>query len=223
MQRHSLSSAAFLIFVLAAAPTLAAPPEAAAAPTTSTPMTSTPAPTSPPTAQVGFGGPVVPGVCLLSRETVFAQSAVGQAAAARLKQLSLKAQAGLDAERRTLESEAKALQTQQATLPPDQIQHRQQQLSARAQGLQVKAAQASRELEATRAKVMGRIEEEVQPVAVTVYQAKGCGLLLSRDAVLGGNLTNDLTSAVVQGLDAKITTITFEREHLPLVATPAGR
>jgi Skp family chaperone for outer membrane proteins len=115
------------------------------------------------------------------------------------------------------------LQAQQASLAPPQAQHRQQQLSARAQAFQSKAGQASRELEATRAKAMSRIEQEVQPLVLAAYQAKGCGLLLSRDAVLGGNLANDLTPTVIQGLDAKISTITFEREHLPPSSTPPSQ
>jgi Skp family chaperone for outer membrane proteins len=145
---------------------------------------------------------------MVSREQIFAQSLVGQAASGRLKQLGQKAQSNLEAQRRKLEADAKALQAKEAVTPPADVQRRQQQLQGRAQGLQVEAGQAQRELEATRAKVMGLIEEAVQPVILSVYQSKGCGLLLSRDAVLGGNL------------DAKMTTLTFEREHLPPAATP---
>jgi Skp family chaperone for outer membrane proteins len=173
--------------------------------------------------QSGFGGPVIPGVCLLSRETVLTRSAVGQAASERMKQLAQKAQAGLDAERRKIEADAKALQGQQATLTQQQGQLRQEQLSARAQAYQAKAAQVSREMEATWAKVTSRIEGEIQPVVTAAYQAKGCGLLLSREAVLGGNLANDLTGAVVQGLDVRISTITFDREHLPPAPAAGGR
>ena len=42
-----------------------------------------------------------------------------------------------------------------------------------------------------------------------------CGLLLDRDSVLGGNMANDLTPEVVQGLDRKTTSITFDLEPLP--------
>jgi len=219
MQKNLLPVCAALGLALAAGPSLAAQsPAPAGAPAPSTPAASAPAPAQPaaPAApQNGFGGPVIPGVCLLSREAVFAQSAVGQAATAGLKQLGQKAQAALDSERHALEVKAKALQSQQMTLTPPQVQQRQQQLQARAQALQTEAAQASREIEAARAKAMGRIEEAVQPVVVAAYQAKGCGLLISRDAILGGNMSNDLTAAVVQGLGAKMTTITIEREHLP--------
>jgi len=48
-----------------------------------------------------------------------------------------------------------------------------------------------------------------------VYGQKKCGLLLDRGAALGGNFANDLTPDVVRALDARIQTITFERERLP--------
>jgi Skp family chaperone for outer membrane proteins len=210
MQRRSILAAA-IPAILLAAPALADPPTPAAAPTApAAPASAAPAP-----AAGEFGGPLVANVCLLSRDRIFAQSQVGQAATARLKQLGQRAQASFDGERRKLEGEAKALQAKAATMPPADVQRRQQQLQARAQAAQTEAAQAERELQATRAKVMGQIEDAVQPIVLTTYQAKGCGLLIAREAVLGGNMGNDLTSAVIQGLDAKMTTITFEREHLP--------
>jgi Skp family chaperone for outer membrane proteins len=206
--RRCFLSGVFAPALLLAAPALAAPPA--------------PEPPAPAAAdRHDFGGPRVPGVCLLSREQVFARSKIGQAAAARLKQLGLRAQANLDAEKRKLEAEAKALQTQQTMMPPAQVQHRQQQLQARFQAIQANAAQVSREMEATRTKATELVEDAFDPIVKSAYQVKGCGLLISREAVLGGNLGNDLTEAVIQGLDAKATTITFEREHLP-PAPPEG-
>jgi Skp family chaperone for outer membrane proteins len=215
---RSLLSGVLASTLLLAAPALAAPP----APDQAVPAAAaTAAPVE--ADRHDFGGPLVPGVCLLSREQVFARSKIGQAAAARLKQLGLKAQANLEAEKRKLEAEAKAFQTQQATMQPAQAQHRQQQLQARFQAIQANAAQINREMEATRTKATGLVEEAFEPVVKTAYQAKGCGLLISREAVVGGNLGNDLTEAVVQGLDAKATTITFEREHLPPAPAEGAR
>jgi len=200
---------------------LAAPAAAQPAPPPAAPAPATPA-ASPVGGPDALGGPLIANVCLLSREQVFGQSLVGQAAIARLKQLNQKAQADFDAGRRKLEGEAKALQTQaqSGAVQPAQAQKRQQQLQARAQALQNEAGQVSRELEATRAKAMQTIEEAVRPVVAAAYAAKGCGLLLSREAVIGGNLGNDITVPVIQGLDAKMSTITFEREHLPPASAP---
>ncbi|MBB3989527.1 OmpH family outer membrane protein [Croceicoccus naphthovorans] len=170
-----------------------------------------PAQQSQPQAQ-SLGGPVVPGVCLLSREAIFANAAVGRAASARLQELTQAAQAEIDAQRTPLEAEARALEGQ-----PDNAenQQRRQQLAQRWQALQQQAAHNSREIEATRAKALERIANEAQPVIAEAYGAKNCGLLFDRNSALGGNFANDLTADVVRLLDVRIQTITFERERLP--------
>jgi Skp family chaperone for outer membrane proteins len=169
-----------------------------------------------------LGGPVIAGLCLLSREAVFANAAVGRAATARLQELTRAAQAEVDAQRQPIEAEARTLEGQRASLSTDQLRQRQEVLSRRLQTLQQQAAHVGREIEATRAKALERISNEAQPVIVSSYRAKNCGLLFDRNATLGGNFANDLTADVVRGLDARIQTITFERERLPQEpATPA--
>ncbi|OHT19398.1 OmpH family outer membrane protein [Edaphosphingomonas haloaromaticamans] len=169
-----------------------------------------------------LGGPVVPGVCLLSREAIFANAAVGKAASAQLAELTRAAQAEIDGQRPAIENEAKALEGQ-----PDNAANKQKReaLAVRWQTLQQKAAHTSREIEATRAKALERIANEAQPMIAQVYAAKKCGLLFDRGAALGGNFANDLTADVVRALDGRIQTITFERERLPdqQPAAPAQR
>lgn len=169
-----------------------------------------------------LGGPVIPGVCLLSREAVFANAAAGKAASARLAELTRAAQAEVETERKPIETELRALETQ-----PDSPARRQkaEALEARWQTLQAKAAHAGREIEATRTKAMQRIADEAQPVIAQAYAAKKCGLLFDRGSALGGNFANDLTADAVKGLDARLSTITFERERLPqqAPAAPAAR
>jgi Skp family chaperone for outer membrane proteins len=167
--------------------------------------------TADPTAQP-LGGPVIPGVCLLSREAIFANAAVGKAATARLQELARAAQAEVDAERTPLETEAKAIQA----LPDNaQTKARRDAFAVKWQALQVKAQHNSREIEATRVKALGRIANDAQPVIAQVYTQKKCGLLFDRNSALGGNFANDLTADVVKTLDTKVQTITFERERLP--------
>ena len=159
-----------------------------------------------------LGGPAIPGVCLLSREAVFANAAVGKAASARIAELTRAAQAEVDQQRAPLEAEAKAL----AALGQDtKTKERRDALATRWQALQGQAAHGSREIEATRAKALARVADEAQPVIAKVYAAHKCGLLFDRGAALGGNFSNDLTADVVTALDAKITTISFGREKLP--------
>ena len=159
-----------------------------------------------------LGGPVIPGVCLLSREAVFANAAAGKAASARLQELAAAAQAEIETERQPLEAQLRALEGQADNAARRQ---RAEELGAQWQALQQKAAHASQEVEATRIKAMERIANEAQPMIAQVYAAKACGLLLDRNTALGGNFANDLTADVVQALDARLSSITFERERLP--------
>jgi len=181
-------------------------------------MAQTPArPTAPP-----LGGPAVPGVCLLSREAIFANAKVGLAATARLKDLTDKAQAEVNDARKPIDTDVAAYRQQAATMTPEQRQAQEQALAARLQPVQARAALLGSEIDATRAKALQRISDEAQPVIASVYKAKGCGLLVDRNTVLGGNLVNDLTAGVVAGLDAKISTITFELEAAPAPASLAA-
>jgi Skp family chaperone for outer membrane proteins len=170
-----------------------------------------------------LGGPVVPGVCLLSRQAVFANAKVAAAATARLQQLATEAQTEINAERAPIDKEQQAFQTEFAKLTPEQRVQRQATLEKRMQAIRAKAAQRSREIEATRAKILTQISDRAQPVIAEAYRARKCGMLLDRNSVLGGNLANDLTPDVVTALDAKVAPFSFNRETLPVApAAPAG-
>ncbi|WP_213979282.1 OmpH family outer membrane protein [Sphingomonas sp. dw_22] len=161
-----------------------------------------------------LGGPAVAGVCLLSRQDVFAKSKVGMAAADRLRILADDAQKELETERAPVEADVQKYNTEQAKLTPAQRQERQKALADRIRPIDDKTRQRQSEIEATRAKALQRISADVEPVLAQVYKQRNCGLLVDRNSVLGGNMANDLTDAVVQGLDAKVSTITFDRETL---------
>lgn len=162
-----------------------------------------------------LGGPAIPGLCMLSREAIYANTAVGKAASARLTQLAKEAQTEVDAERKPLDTEIQAFQAEAAKLTPAQRTQREQALQPRIQAVQTKTQQRAREIEATRTKALGQIAGYAQPVIAQVYTQHKCGLLVDRNTVLGGNMTGDLTPDVVKALDAKISTITFNRETLP--------
>jgi Skp family chaperone for outer membrane proteins len=170
---------------------------------------------SAPASQQGLGGPAVPGVCLLSREAIFANAKAGKAATARLQQLAEQAQAEVDTLRKPVETEVQALQAEAAKLSPEQRRTREQALAPRLKAVQDKTQHSIREIDATRAKAMARIAAALQPVIAKVYTAKNCGLLIDRNTVLGGNLNNDLTAAAVAALDGTMDTISFDREVLP--------
>ena len=166
-----------------------------------------------------LGGVAIPGLCMINTQVVAGNSKVGQSATERLQELQREAQAEVNAEKAPLDAEIKALPGQKATLKAADYQAKEQALARRAQALQQKANARSAQIELTRERALGRISTEAQSVIAAVYKAHGCGLLIDRNSVLGGNLANDLTPGVIQGLDAKISSITFDLEPLP--AAPA--
>lgn len=168
------------------------------------------------------GGKPVPGVCLLSREAVFAQSKVGQAANDRLRQLAQQVHGQLDTERKPLASSIQSYQQKQGSLSEAERKKEGTALQDRMQMFQAQVHSTDERVQLTREKVLQRIGADAQPIVASAYTSHHCGLLLNRDAVLGGNLSNDLTSDVVQGLDRKITTISFGLEPLPSSAQKQG-
>lgn len=162
-----------------------------------------------------LGGNAVPGVCMLSREAVFAQSKVGQAASQRLGQLAEQARTQLENQRKPLDTDVKAFQQKAPSLSEADRKQQGEALQQRMQTFRSQAGELDQRIQLTRAKAMQRIGQEAEPIVASVYKSHHCGLLLDRDSVLGGNTTNDLTPGVVQGLDGKITTISFNLEPLP--------
>jgi len=162
-----------------------------------------------------LGGNPVPGVCMLSREAVFANAKVGQAASRHLKQLADQAKSQLDSQRKPLQADVQAFQQKAKSLTEAQRKQQGQALQQRMEAFQSQAGELNERIQLTRSKVMERIGQDAEPVVASVYNSHHCGLLLNRDSVLGGNVQNDLTSEVIQGLDRKITTISFNLEPLP--------
>ena len=168
---------------------------------------------TPAASAANFTGPSVAGICLLSREAVVLNAKVGLAATARLKVLADGVNAELAPEQTAIQTEAKALQD--SKLSGDALKTRQQALAQRAQTLQAKAQQRQQQIELTRQKVLGSISTSAQPVIETAYKAHACGVLFSRDAVMAGGQSMDLTAEVVKGLDARMTTLSFDLEPAP--------
>jgi Skp family chaperone for outer membrane proteins len=159
------------------------------------------------------GAAAIPGLCMLSRNEVLSKAKVALAADVRLKQLNQQVQTELTPEQTSINTDAKALAAQQATLSPADFQKRQAALQARLNALQQTAQIRQQELAATKQKALSRISLDAQPIINQAYRSHDCSVLLDRDAVLLGNTGNDITADVTRGLDAKVTTITFERER----------
>ncbi|HEY2709175.1 MAG TPA: OmpH family outer membrane protein [Caulobacteraceae bacterium] len=176
------------------------------------------APAAPPLAQ----GPVIPGVCVFSVNAIIGNSKVGQAVVARLKVLGGQVNAELQPEADGIRNDGKALEAQQATLDAATLQARKANLDLRASNFEKRAQQRQQEMQATQQKQIGVVLTQLQPVMSALYQEAHCSILIDADS--GGvrivNPAMDLSAKAVAGLDAKITTLTFDREHLD--QTPAA-
>jgi len=176
-----------------------------------------------PPPQVTHGAPV-PGVCVFSGEAAIGASTVGKFVFTRLQQLTQQASAEVSAEETTLNTDAKTLDGQRATLDQNAFETRASAIQVRANALQRKVQQRNAEMQRTQEKALGRLSDEIAPLVRTSYQARGCSILLNREA-LTLNLANpamDITAPVVTALNAKITQFTFDRERLDQTASNPG-
>jgi Skp family chaperone for outer membrane proteins len=160
------------------------------------------------------GAPIA-GMCIYSNTRVIEASNVGKAFAARMQQLRSQAAAELSGEQTQLQNEEKTLSGKRATLNQEQFAQQAQPLAQREQTLQQTAEQRSRELQATYAHQVQRLGEQIEPLVRAAYEQHHCAVLLNGEAIMAGNPAMDLTDQVTQALNAKMTTITFDREAAP--------
>ena len=212
-----------LILSAAAVALLCAPAALAQAQRPAQPAAQPPAQGAQATARPSNPGPVIPGVCVLDEQRAIAQSAAGRAYSARMQQLTQQAQAELRPQETSLQNDVNAFQNQRATLPQDQQQSRAQALNTRMENLNRTAEARRRELAATQERQLGRIVNEMQPIVSQVYVARGCGIMLARGGVVYSNPAMEVTDQVIQQLNARMPTITFERERLPATPAPAAQ
>jgi outer membrane protein len=171
------------------------------------------------------GAPIA-GICILSNEAAVYNSAVGKAMVARLSQLNGQAEAEVGGEQKAIQDAAKALDTQKTTLAPDQYQKQGQALQARANALQRTAQIRQREMQLTQEKALQTFGSTMDPIVRQVFAQRSCSVLLNENALVYPAPAMDMTPQVVQGLNAKIQSFPFDREHLDTgapAAAPAPR
>ncbi len=181
---------------------------------TSASAQTAPAAAAAPAAPAVTHGPALPGVCIFSDKRAVGQSLVGKAVDARLKTIAQQVNAELTSERTALENEAKGLDAKKATLAQDAQEQQAAALQVKANAWQRKAQLRQREVEATEQKALSRVYQELDTPIRQVYQAQKCSILFDRDSVMLANPAMDITDAVVVALDARIKTLTFDRERL---------
>jgi len=172
-------------------------------------------------------GPPITGYCVFSLNEVIGGSKVGQAVVSRLKVLGSQVNAELEPEATGIQTDERALESQQASLDAATLQARRANLELRIANFQKREQLRQQEIQATQQKQFGVIVKELDPIVRDVYQQRNCSVLV--DADQGGvrilNPAMDLSPQFIAGLDAKIQTLTFDREHLdqPCAAPAAAR
>ena len=167
-------------------------------------------------------GPALAGVCTYNGDQAVQDSEVGKYVATRMKQIIAEVNAELTAEDTAIKNEAKAIDAARAGGATDALEARAANLQVRCNAVKRKQQLRQTEVQQTERKALMRVLQELDPIAVGVYQARNCSILLG-DGVLLGNPAMDITGQVVTGLNAKIKTFTFNRERLdtPAAAAPA--
>lgn len=178
--------------------------------------TSASAQTAPaaPAAPAVTHGAALPGICILSSQSAIGGSQVGKAVAARLQTITQQVNAELSGERTALENEGKALDAKKATTAQDALEQQAAALQVKANAWQRKGQLRQREVEATEQKALARVYQEMDTPIKQAYQAAKCSILFDRESVMLANPAMDITPAVVTALDARIKTLTFDRERL---------
>ena len=160
-------------------------------------------------------GAAIPGVCLFSEEGAVSRSSAGEAINKRMQQLAAQVQAELGPEQTSLDADIKTFKDKAASLPQDQQQQQGSALQQRMQDFDGKRAQRQKELEATLRKAINRVDVELEPIVRTVVSGRSCGLLLKADTTIyAANPQMDITTSVIEQLNTKLPTVTFDREHL---------
>lgn len=161
-------------------------------------------------------GQPIPGLCVIFNQQVLAQSAAGQAVAARMQQLATEVEGELQPYATTIQSEAQALQAGASTIPADQLQQRRTALQQRAQEAQQLEQTRTNELRYTLARQREAIATAVEPIMVAVYQERGCSVLLERENAYIVNPAMDVTATVIERLNTQLPTLTFNRMAVPV-------
>ena len=163
-------------------------------------------------------GPVLPGICSFSGERVLATSTAGQALQARMVQLYQEVQGELQPYATSIESEAQQLQQSAASLSEADRNTRVQALQTRDRELQQLQQTRANELRYTQSVQAQTIDNAARPIVIAVYQERGCGVLLSADAVAYINPAMDITDTVIQRLNGQLPTLSFNRMPVPVQA-----
>ena len=161
-------------------------------------------------------GPVIPGLCVYNNARLMAQSTAGQSLQQGMRRLTDEVINELAPYGQAINTEIQALQQGRGTIPQDQFTQRSQAVQQRMAEAEQLEQTRGQELEYTLGQQRIAIARAVDPILVAVYQERGCGILISGEAVYQANPQMDITDMVIQRLNAQLPSLSFNRMPVPV-------
>jgi Skp family chaperone for outer membrane proteins len=161
-------------------------------------------------------GPVIPGLCVYNNARLMAQSTAGQSVQQGMRRLSDEVVNELAPYGQSINAEIQALQQGRGTIPQDQFAQRSQAVQQRIAEAEQLEQTRTQELEYTLNQQRGAISRALDPILAAVYQERGCGILISGEAVYQANAQMDITDMVIQRLNAQLPSLSFNRMPVPV-------
>ena len=161
-------------------------------------------------------GPVIPGLCVYNNARLMAQSTAGQSVQQGMRRLSDEVVNELAPYGQSINAEIQALQQGRGTIPQDQFAQRSQAVQQRIAEAEQLEQTRTQELEYTLNQQRGAISRALDPILAAVYQERGCGILISGEAVYQANAQMDITDMVIQRLNAQLPSLSFNRLPVPV-------
>jgi outer membrane protein len=161
-------------------------------------------------------GPVIPGLCVYNNSRLVAQSTVGQSVQQGMRRLTDEVVNELAPYGQAISAEIQALQQGRGTIPQEEFAQRSQAVQQRIAEAEQLEQTRSQELEYTLSQQRTAIARAVDPILVAVYQERGCGILISGEAVYEANPQMDITDMVIQRLNTQLPSLSFNRMPVPV-------
>lgn len=169
-----------------------------------------------PQQQITHGAPIA-GVCVLNLEGVIRASTAGQGVATRMQALQQEVAAELTPWQTSIQQEDAALAQGGASIPVEQRQQRAQALQARYTEYQQLGATRERELQYTASLQQRALFAAADPIISSIYQSRGCSILLDRSNVYLTNPAMDISETVLQQLNSQVPSLpNFNRTPVPV-------
>lgn len=154
-------------------------------------------------------GPPVAGVCLFARDVTLGTTKAGVAANARLRQLNDQVRAELAAEQQIIAAEDTALKASGAQMAPADRQRREDALQRREAAFAELQRTRAAQIQQTRANAIAEILKPVDAALTPLATSRHCSVVFERATTYGFSAAMDLTPMVIQQVDARLPTLTF--------------